>query len=174
MAKDILFKTIMLKGEAGGTITSIEKISAEGGVMQMRIYLSDGSEVDFPVNDVPDTEAINQLIDAAITTYNNDVVQGISDTVEDLTTIVRSTLLAGGWSISAPYSYTLTVSGVTAQDNYEVVGFDPTGTAADDKAIKEALGFITYGTTGAGTITFIAVEDKPLVDIPIVLRKVVG
>ena len=163
---DIAFKTIMLKGEKGDSIESIEKISAEGGVMKMRVHVSNGTTYDFDVNDVPDTEAIEQMIAAR--------VDPLESTVEDLTTIERDTLLASGWSSVAPYSYTISVSDVTIQDDYEIVGFDPTGSAADDSAIKEALGFITYGTTGAGTITFYAVDNKPSVDIPIVLRKVVG
>lgn len=157
--KDILFKTVMLKGEAGATITSIEKISAEGGVMQMRIHLSDNTSVDFPVNDVPDTELINQLIDAAIA---------------PLETIIRNTLSVASWSDNSPYTYNITVSGVTDQDNFEIVGFDPTDSADTNNAIKEALGYITYGTTSTNTITLIAFSNKPAVDIPIVLRKVVG
>lgn len=164
--KDIVFRTVMLKGEKGATIESIEKISAEGGVMQMRINLSDGTSQVFPVNDVPDTELINDLIEAA--------VSGMASTVDDLATTIRATLLASEWSDSSPYTLTISESGVTIQDNYEIVGFDPSGTAEENYNIKEALGFITYGYTGAGTITFYAVENKPTVDIPIILRKVVG
>ena len=65
MAKNLFFKTLMLKGEAGGTITSIEKIGAQGGVYVFRIHLSDGSHEDFEVDEVVDNEIVNQLIDAA-------------------------------------------------------------------------------------------------------------
>ena len=62
MSNDIAFRTIMTKGKDGATITSIDKISAEGGVMKMRITLSDGETVDFDVNDTPDEEVIKQWI----------------------------------------------------------------------------------------------------------------
>ena len=153
--KDIFFKTLMLKGESGGTITSIEKISAEGGVMQMRMTLSDGQVIDFPVNDIPDTDLINNLISEALK-------------------LVKNTILASGWSSSAPYTYDLEVEGVTDQDDYEIIGFEPTGTAETDSAIKEALAYITYGTTSENTITLVAVDNKPTVNIPIVIRKVVS
>lgn len=153
--RDIFFKTLMLKGEAGGTITSIDKLEAEGGAWIMRVTLSDGSTVDFPVNDVPDTELINSII-------------------EDALKLVKETISASGWSSSAPYTYDLEVEGVTDQDDYEIIGFEPTGTAETDSAIKEALAYITYGTTSENTITLVAVDDKPTVDIPIVIRKVVS
>lgn len=164
--KNVVFKTLMLKGEAGGTITRIEKISASGGVMYMRIYLSDGSTVDFPVNDVPDTDLINNLIDLALT--------DIEATIADLTTIVRQVIASSSWSNEAPYTCSLSVSGVVSSDNYEIIGFTPTSNAATNKAIKEALSYITYGTTSANTITLVAADKKPSINIPIVLRKVVG
>lgn len=65
MAKNLFFKTLMLKGEAGGTITSIEKIGAQGGVYIFRIHLSDGSHEDFEVDETVDADIVNQLIAAA-------------------------------------------------------------------------------------------------------------
>lgn len=65
MAKNIFFKTLMLKGEAGGTITSIEKIGVSGGAYVFRIHLSDGSSEDFEVNETVDTDIVESLITAA-------------------------------------------------------------------------------------------------------------
>lgn len=59
---NIAFRILMTKGKDGATITSIDKISAEGGVMKMRITMSDGETVDFDVNDTPDEEVIKQWI----------------------------------------------------------------------------------------------------------------
>lgn len=61
--KDITFRSVMLKGQDGDTISGIEKIEAEGGVMKMRITLSSGATVDFDVEDVPDQEVVDQWID---------------------------------------------------------------------------------------------------------------
>ena len=47
--KDLFFKTIMLKGEAGGTIASIEKTSSELNVDTYTITLNDGETTTFEV-----------------------------------------------------------------------------------------------------------------------------
>lgn len=65
MANNIFFKTLMLKGEAGGTITKIEKVGVSGGAYQFRIYLSDGSTEDFEVNEIADNEVIDSRITLA-------------------------------------------------------------------------------------------------------------
>ena len=162
--RDVFFKTLMLKGEAGGTITSIEKISAEGGVMQMRIHLSDGDTIDFPVNDVPDTDLINNLIDIAL--------QPIEEHIDAITTPISVLLEAANWTGEAPYIQTVIVEGVQDGDTYEIIGFTPTLDDTNNAAVKESLGFITYGLTDTNSMLFVAVEDKPEVDIPLVLRRV--
>jgi hypothetical protein len=155
----------MLKGEAGGTITSIEKISAEGGVMQMRIHLSDGDSIDFPVNDVPDTDLINNLIETAL--------QPIEARIDEITTPpLNVTLAAANWTGAAPYIQTVIVEGVQDGDTYEIIGFTPSLDDTINAAVKESLGFITYGLTDNNSMLFVAVNDKPEVDIPIVLRRV--
>lgn len=82
------------------------------------------------------------------------------------------TIPSSAWSGSAPYTNTVTKNGIKASDNWEIVGFTPTGNTASDIAIKEALGFIAYGTTEENKITFTCLEDKPTVNLPIVIRKV--
>lgn len=62
MSNSIAFRTLLVKGKDGATISSIDKISAEGGVMKMRITMSDGDHIDFDVNDTPDEEVIKQWI----------------------------------------------------------------------------------------------------------------
>lgn len=47
--KNVYFKTIMLKGEAGGTIASIEKTSSELNVDTYTITLNDGTQTTFEV-----------------------------------------------------------------------------------------------------------------------------
>lgn len=82
------------------------------------------------------------------------------------------TLEAASWSGSAPYTYELTLSGVSSHDNYEIIGFTPTEDDDDNEEIRECLGYITYGITSLNTITFVAVSDVPTIDLPIVIRKV--
>lgn len=67
MANDILFKTIMCKGEAGSSIESIEIKSSVGATDIMEITLSDGSKVEFPVTNTLDDNHIKDII-AEVTT----------------------------------------------------------------------------------------------------------
>lgn len=86
--------------------------------------------------------------------------------------VFYATVAANGWSGT---SNAVTVQGVTASDNVEIVGFNPTGLTPSVAAdVKDALGLITYGDTSANTITFYALSGTvPSVDIPIILRKLV-
>ena len=86
--------------------------------------------------------------------------------------VFYATVAANGWSGT---SNAVTVQGITASDNVEIVGFNPTGLTPSVAAdVKDALGLITYGDTSANTITFYALSGTvPSVDIPIILRKLV-
>ena len=67
MAKDILTKILMLKGESGAVIQSIEIKSSVGATDIMEITLSDGSKVEFPVTNTLDDNHIKDII-AEVTT----------------------------------------------------------------------------------------------------------
>lgn len=62
MSRDLYFRTMMLKGEQGGTIVSIEKIGEQGSTDYMRINLSDGSYVDFEVLNTLDDNHVRGII----------------------------------------------------------------------------------------------------------------
>ena len=169
MANNISFRTIMLKGQAGETIESIEKISASGGVMYMRIHLSDGSHVDFEVNDVPDQNLIDNRIDVK--------TADIRETVTELSTIYTVTLRRADWVATADnarYVNTVTIQGLTKQDNLEIVGYVPTDNYLSNEALKKEVGYITYGVTGHNEAAFVCASDCPTLNLPLVLRKVVS
>lgn len=84
------------------------------------------------------------------------------------------TLTAAGWSGSAaPYTQTLTISGMQATDN-PFLG--PNYTSTDVNTVKgqeEAFSLIGRIDSGAGNITVYIYEDsKPEVDIPILVKVV--
>lgn len=108
----------------------------------------------------------NKLIDlnalSTFKTYMEDLIPSV----------FYATVPANGWSGT---SNAVTVQGITATDNIEIVGFNPSGLTPSVAAdVKDALGLITYGDTSANTITFYALSGTvPSVDIPIILRKLV-
>lgn len=85
------------------------------------------------------------------------------------------TLAADGWEGDVPpYTQTVAVDGITAEDNPLLVRVPPeSATEAQQKAYNKAFGIISEGTgeTGAGTVTF-KVYKKPAVDITVGLKGV--
>ena len=77
-----------------------------------------------------------------------------------------------GWTNSVPYQNAVTVSGVKATDDFEILGIVPTGTASTDATMNEDIGKITYGSTSANTITFVCCSDKPSANITAKVRRV--
>lgn len=82
---------------------------------------------------------------------------------------VTATLLAASWTgDAAPYSYTLTVSGVTATSNQEVLPALNI-TAEQLEALQGAN--IQDGGQAANSMTLKAYGDKPTIDLPIRVIK---
>ena len=89
-------------------------------------------------------------------------LSGLAADVDDLKYVLVS-LPASGWSGSAPYTQTVSVSGMTE----DWVPGIPTAVLGSSVAVStllaatEALGCIKMITSAAGTLTFTAPEDKP-------------
>lgn len=82
-----------------------------------------------------------------------------------------ATIPTSGWSSSAPYSITISVSGITASDTpiIDVVQSNTTETA---KQQLKSWGSISRIKTNANSITVYAYEQLPTVAIPIQLKVV--
>lgn len=80
---DIIFKTLMLKGEAGGTISSIEKTSSVGVVDTYTITLNDGTTTTFEVTNGSNIESIEKTATSGlIDTYTVTLTNGDTTTFE--------------------------------------------------------------------------------------------
>lgn len=83
------------------------------------------------------------------------------------------TVPASGWSASAPYTQTISITGLTAaMDIMPTLNVTTSSTAAQVASWKKALGMIDDGTTANGSITFKCYSKKPTVDIPLYLKSV--
>lgn len=89
--------------------------------------------------------------------------------------ITTLTLTASGWTGSAaPYSQTVAVEGITAEDNPMMVSMLADGAnEATQKAYNKAFGIVAAGTgtTADGSVTF-KVYKKPATDIVVGLKGV--
>ena len=83
---------------------------------------------------------------------------------------VSATLSASSWSGSGPYTITVSVTGVTASNNVEVL---IPGSATDAQAEAWMAAGIVNGTQRTNSITLKAYGDKPSINIPIecIVRK---
>ena len=81
------------------------------------------------------------------------------------------TLFSSDWSSAAPYTQTVTVSGVTSA--IKLIGMLDTRDCSSEDAEKEtkkAYGYLTYFETGENTITATAKFTKPTSDMTITLE----
>lgn len=97
--------------------------------------------------------------------------KGFVDTaLSNAKTIAKTaTLTAAGWSASAPYTQSVTVSGLT--DTKRAMAYPVYGSnTATNLALKEACGMVSFASRSGSTLTFTCLEDKPTVDIPITVE----
>ena len=81
--KDLFFKTIMLKGEAGGTIASIEKTSSALNVDTYTITLNDGETQTFEVTNGTSIASISKTgTSGLVDTYTITLTDGSTTTFE--------------------------------------------------------------------------------------------
>ena len=79
--KDIVFKTIMLKGESGSSISRIEKTSSALNVDTYTIYLNDGNTTTFEVTNGSSIESIEKTATSGyIDTYTVTLTDGSTST----------------------------------------------------------------------------------------------
>ena len=80
-----------------------------------------------------------------------------------------ATLTAAGWSASAPYTQSVTVSGLT--DTKRAMAYPVYGSnTATNLALKEACGMVSFASRSGSTLTFTCLEDKPTVNIPVTVE----
>jgi hypothetical protein len=110
-----------------------------------------------------------------LTAGNNITISGntiSAQTTFGQQTLYNATITLAGWSGT---SNAVTVQGISAGDDVEIVGVNPTGlTDLQIQTARENLNFITYGTTSANTITFYALDGLPSADIPVTIRQLLN
>lgn len=84
-----------------------------------------------------------------------------------------ATFTTGGWPASAPFSQTVSVTGITADDTPVISLYIPSGTSsADAKAQAKAWGYVDRGVTGAGNLTLYCLSTKPATNFQVMIKGV--
>lgn len=85
----------------------------------------------------------------------------------------QATLIASGWSSKVPYTQTVNVEGILLTDD-PFVDVDMGDVTSGDSGMTllEAWSFVGRVTANEGNITAYCYDEKPTVDIPLVLKVV--
>lgn len=161
----------------GNGILSIVKTGTTGTVDTYTINYSDGTSSTFTVTNGEGIQSIVKTgtvgsIDTYTITFGND--QTATFTVKNAVVgTYQATFLASGWSNTAPYTQTLTVSGILSTD-YPIIDVNMSDATTTDagEALLNAWAAVGSVLTGSGTVTGYCFEEKPTVNIPIIIKVV--
>lgn len=115
--------------------------------------------------------------DIAVFNGNADIMdqelKKVNDRMEIQASARAVALPASGWSGTAPYTQSVSVAGVTAEDA-PVIGIliSEGTTAANVKLQNKAWGCVDRAVTGDGTITFYCYNKKPAADFSVLIKGV--
>lgn len=134
--KDIVFRTIMLKGEKGSDIQGIEKTGSSGVVDTYTITLSDGTTETFTVTNGSDIASIEKTATSGlIDTYTVTLTDGSTTTFEvkngedaQLYEIPTDSVIGYDSNASVPSGYTEITS-----------PYDSTLSSSSDNAVKNSV-----------------------------------
>lgn len=169
--RDIVFRTIMLKGSAGNDIVSIEKTSTQGAVDTYTITLSDGSTETFNVTNGTSIASIEKTSTSGlIDTYTITLTDGSTSTFEvangenaQVYEIPKDSVIgfdsedatpAGYDEISSPYDAALSATSDNAVQNKAVkAAIDSLTTAVNSLSYHRGDVIKPYRTPKIGYIT---------------------
>lgn len=117
-----------------------------------------------------DTKTINAQVMALINELRGKLTDVESESF--YTTTVTATLPAAGWVGSGPYTQTVTVEGLT--DGRRCMVYPAYGDDTDANiAMREACACISYAQRSGNSVVFTSLEDKPAVDVSIIVEMYV-
>ena len=135
--------------------TEVGALPTTGGTMTGDIAMSG--------NKVTGLGAPSDNADAANKSYVDTALNGVE------TASVSATLTVAGWTGSAPYVQSVTITGLT--DAKKAMAYPAYGSDTPTNiALKEACGMVSFASREGSVLTFTCLEDKPTVDIPITVE----
>ena len=121
-------------------------------------------------------ENLLTLIDEKFTEVKNTATQNASD-IQDLgvskaeTATYHGTFTSSGWSSAAPFTQTITVSGIRSTD-YPFVDIDLSNVSDAAKVIEGWTKVGRCTVSSANKVIAYCYEEKPTVNIPIIFKVV--
>ena len=131
----------------------------------------------YNIVDSPDGNGKN-IIDVTNYTQNGDIfgarqINEIGEEVNKIQAIRMIKLTGAGWSTTAPYTQTVSVTGIKATDlPIPLLDTSAALNYNSEKLMRKQYGWIGYYDTADESITFTAKYRKPTVDLAIGLKGV--
>lgn len=122
-----------------------------------------------------DAEIVEWIGDTTVSSQISTAVGQMSQQISQKASTANylATLSSSGWSSSAPYSQTVSVSGILSTDvPFVDVDMSVATTADEGAALTEAWGLIGRVTADTDSITAYCYEEKPTVDVSLILKVV--
>lgn len=148
-------------GNVNLSASDVGALAASGGEVTGDINMS--GVIDMGGRRITSLSAPSANDDAVNKLYVDTALNGVK------TVSVSATLTVAGWTGSAPYVQSVTITGLTDAKKamaYPVYGSDTPANIA----LKEACGMVSFASRDGGVLTFTCLEDKPTVDIPITVE----
>lgn len=100
-------------------------------------------------------------------------MDAIGEEVNKIQAMKSVTLTAAGWSAAAPYTQTVSVTGMMANDlPVPLLDVSRATSWAEEKRLRKNYGYISYYDTADGSITFTCKHMKPTLDLVVGLKGV--
>ena len=116
--------------------------------------LTEGSDGLYTIEDMTEYEQEGDVFGAEDINDTNKAVNRLNHSIS-------VTFLSSGWSLSAPYTQTITAEGFVDTDKPIPIFVDDGTSETDSKNKSKAYGCVTYFESGNGTVTATCKYKKP-------------
>ena len=116
--------------------------------------LTEGSDGLYTIEDMTEYEQEGDVFGAEDINNTNKAVNRLNHSIS-------VTFLSSGWSLSAPYTQTITAEGFVDTDKPIPIFVDDGTSETDSKNKSKAYGCVTYFESGNGTVTATCKYKKP-------------
>lgn len=135
-------------------------------------FIEETAQSAIGINDNPEEED-KTLVSYSASKVDELINNTTTNITTKLTTVKTATISSSGWSSSAPYTQTVSVSGITSNDKPIISIYIGDGqNSSTVKLMNKAYSCVDRVTTGSGNVTLYCYNKKPTTTFSIALKGV--
>lgn len=135
-------------------------------------FIEETAQSAIGINDNPEEED-KTLVSYSASKVDELINNTTTNITTKLTTVKTASVSSSGWSSSAPYTQTVSVSGITSNDKPIISIYIGDGqNSSTVKLMNKAYSCIDRVTTGSGNITLYCYNKKPTVNFTVAIKGV--